>query len=281
MIKILCIEDEADIRLMLAEELEDEGYKVFVAENGREGLTSIQIVQPDIILCDINMPVMGGYDVLKELRTNHPKFADTPFIFLSAFADRKDIISGLELGADDYLTKPIDFEMLLVKVGTAVRQVTLMKNKKQKEHVKLYNALTGVGDEPEETEEAKPEKIVDDLTVGLIGRDDSEHSGVQAMLETLGYDVTRIISGQEGIDLIAKSEFGLALIGFYTGDMQANMVAKLALRGSGKSMPLIMIWPEEMPISPNEVVIQDFDGVLTMPCSQTDLNALILSKCGP
>ena len=136
MIKILCIEDEADIRLMLAEELEDEGYKVFVAENGREGLTSIQIVQPVIILCDINMPVMGGYDVLKELRTNHPKFADTPFIFLSAFADRKDIISGLELGADDYLTKPIDFEMLLVKVGTAVRQVTLMKNKKQKEHVK-------------------------------------------------------------------------------------------------------------------------------------------------
>ncbi|PCI39174.1 MAG: hypothetical protein COB46_09515 [Rhodospirillaceae bacterium] len=280
MIKILCIEDEADIRMMLAEELEDEGYKVFVAENGREGLTSIQTVKPDIILCDINMPVMGGYDVLKELRSKHPAFADTPFIFLSAFADRKDIISGLELGADDYLTKPIDFEMLLVKVGTAVRQVTLMKNKKQEEHVKLYNALTGAPEEPEETE-PEPEKIVDNLTVGLIGRDDTEHSGVQVMLETLGYDVKRIVSGQEGIDHIGKSEFGLALIGFYTGDMQANMVAKLALQESGKSIPLIMIWPEEMPISPNAVVIQDFDAVLTMPCSQTDLNALILSKCGP
>lgn len=279
MIKILCIEDEADIRMMLAEELEDEGYKVFVAENGRDGLVSIQTFKPDIILCDINMPVMGGYDVLKELRNNHPKFADTPFIFLSAFADRKDIISGLELGADDYLTKPIDFEMLLVKIGTAVRQVTLMKTKKQDEHVKLYNALTGVVEESEEPDEAKPEKIVDDLTVGLIGRDDSEHSGVQTMLETLGYNVKRIISGQEGIELIEKSEFGLALIGFYTGDMQANMVAKMALQKNGKPMPLIMIWPEEMPIAPNAVVIQDFDAVLSMPCSLTDLNALIMLKC--
>jgi len=115
--KILCIEDEEDIRSMLVEELEDEGYEVLEAENGELGLAMITSNCPDLILCDVNMPVMGGRELLVELRENHPKYNDVPFIFLSAFADNKDVISGLELGADDYLTKPVDLDILLAKVN--------------------------------------------------------------------------------------------------------------------------------------------------------------------
>lgn len=118
--KILCIEDEEDIRFMLVEELEDEGYEVLEAENGEIGLAMIRSNCPDLILCDVNMPVMGGRELLVQLRENHPEYNGIPFIFLSAFADNKDVVSGLELGADDYLTKPIDLDVLLAKVSDAL-----------------------------------------------------------------------------------------------------------------------------------------------------------------
>ena len=121
MVKILCIEDEGDIRQDIIEELTDEGYKCFEAVNGEEGLQAIYDHRPDLVLCDINMPKMDGRQLLAELRTNHPGLASIPFIFLTAYGNKEDVISGLELGADDYLTKPIDFELLLVKLRSSLR----------------------------------------------------------------------------------------------------------------------------------------------------------------
>jgi signal transduction histidine kinase len=127
--KILCIGDEPAIREIMVEELQDAGYETIEAGNGREGLQAITVHRPDLVLCDITMPEMNGYQVLTELREKHSQLASVPFVFLSALADRKDVVAGKRLGADDYLTKPIDFDILLATVDARLRQVKLLKER--------------------------------------------------------------------------------------------------------------------------------------------------------
>ena len=123
MTTILCIEDEAIHREDIAEVLEDAGYDVLQARDGREGLEMIRKHKPNLVLCDIIMPRMTGYELLKELREKHLLFPEMPFIFLSAVADREQVLAGLKEGAYAYLTKPIDFEMMLATVHASLRQI--------------------------------------------------------------------------------------------------------------------------------------------------------------
>jgi len=125
--KILCIEDQADIRDDIVEELEDAGYEVFQAADGQAGLEAVIEHKPDLVLSDISMPVMSGLEFLKELRNGHPELSELPVMFLSALANREDIITGKKLGADDYLTKPVDFELLLASVEARLLQVQRMR----------------------------------------------------------------------------------------------------------------------------------------------------------
>ncbi len=120
MTKILYVEDECDIRSEIVEELEDAGHKVAAAANGQEGLKLALTFRPDIIICDCLMPVMTGPEMLCRLRSQHEAFSQTPFVFLSAYADRTHKDSGLAAGADAYLTKPIDFEHLDAVVADLV-----------------------------------------------------------------------------------------------------------------------------------------------------------------
>lgn len=139
--KILCIEDEADIRQVVVEELTDEGYETIEAANGQLGLEAILRQKPDLVLCDVNMPVMDGHALLAELRSNYPEKADLPFIFLTALSDRQHILTGKKLGVDDYLTKPIDFELLIATVEARLKQVSRMTARKDEQMVKLYKSL--------------------------------------------------------------------------------------------------------------------------------------------
>ncbi|WP_316794505.1 response regulator [Pedobacter frigoris] len=104
---ILIIEDNTDIRESTAEILELAGYEVLQADNGKKGVEITNHTKPDLILCDIMMPELDGYGVLYLLSKN-PGTADIPFIFLTAKAERIDFRKGMEMGADDYLTKPFD-----------------------------------------------------------------------------------------------------------------------------------------------------------------------------
>lgn len=105
--KILVIEDNEDIREGTAEMLALAGYDVFTAKNGKIGVEQAINNVPDLILCDIMMPELDGYGVLYLLHKN-PKTANIPFIFITAKSERADMRKGMELGADDYLTKPFD-----------------------------------------------------------------------------------------------------------------------------------------------------------------------------
>jgi DNA-binding response OmpR family regulator len=121
--KILCIEDDEETSALLAEELVDRGFDVFVANDGQEGFSAILRWTPDLVLCDISMPVMSGFEVLKRLNEISPRFSQMPFVFLTAFADRETELKGRQLGADDYITKPIDFDILTAVIKARLTRV--------------------------------------------------------------------------------------------------------------------------------------------------------------
>ncbi len=114
---ILVIEDEAATLKNLVLMLEMEGYKPLSAANGRLGIAIAKREVPDVILCDVSMPEMDGYGVLEALRANE-KTVSIPFIFLTAKSDKKDLRTGMNLGADDYLTKPASAEDVLAAIRT-------------------------------------------------------------------------------------------------------------------------------------------------------------------
>jgi DNA-binding response OmpR family regulator len=110
--KILCIEDDRDTAALIAEELTDRGFEVVIAHEGHEGFISILKGIPDLVLCDVGLPQMSGFEVLERLNDLWPRLEKVPFVFLTALANRDDELRGWQLGADDYVTKPIDFDIL-------------------------------------------------------------------------------------------------------------------------------------------------------------------------
>lgn len=117
MTKILIIEDEPQMRRGLVTVLQMEGFETSSAENGRLGIEAARTAHPDLILCDVMMPELDGYGVLAELRAD-PAFATTPFLFLTAKGEKTDLRFGMNSGADDYLTKPVDVRDLLTAIET-------------------------------------------------------------------------------------------------------------------------------------------------------------------
>jgi DNA-binding NarL/FixJ family response regulator len=121
--KILCIEDDRETAALVVEELADRGFEAVAAHDGHEGFVAILKTMPDLVLCDVNMPIMSGFEVLERLVDIAPRFGRIPFIFLTAMTDRENELRGRRLGADDYVTKPIDFEMLYTIINARLAGV--------------------------------------------------------------------------------------------------------------------------------------------------------------
>jgi DNA-binding LytR/AlgR family response regulator len=124
--KILVIEDDPFIRENIYEVLELNKYKVFTASNGREGLSLAFEIEPDLIICDIMMPKMDGYEV-KEALTRNLKTKSIPFIFLTAKAEVKELRYGMALGADDYITKPFEISDLVKSIQIRFEKIEDIK----------------------------------------------------------------------------------------------------------------------------------------------------------
>lgn len=122
--RILVIDDEAKMRSQTAELLRLERYEVTEARNGREGVELARRTPPDLIVCDITMPEMNGHRVLEALRAD-PKTAAVPFIFLTGWGERDDVRAGMNLGADDYLVKPVDPAELFAAVSARLRRAEM------------------------------------------------------------------------------------------------------------------------------------------------------------
>ncbi|RMH69762.1 MAG: hybrid sensor histidine kinase/response regulator [Gemmatimonadetes bacterium] len=139
--KILLIEDEATIRENVATMLEVSGYEAIEADNGLDGWKRIQEDPPDLIICDIMMPGMSGYDVLSAVQAD-PVLAQIPFIFLTAKTDRNHWRRGIEMGADDYLMKPFSGKELIAAIEARFTKVDTFRSKKDGDLVwNLIHAL--------------------------------------------------------------------------------------------------------------------------------------------
>jgi DNA-binding response OmpR family regulator len=109
---VLCIDDDRETAGLIAEELVDRGFRISLAFDGEEGFQAIVAEEPDLVLVDITMPVLSGFDLLERLTAAAPRFSSMPFLYLTALSDRANELKGRQLGADDYITKPVDFEIL-------------------------------------------------------------------------------------------------------------------------------------------------------------------------
>jgi two-component system, OmpR family, alkaline phosphatase synthesis response regulator PhoP len=116
--KILIIDDKYSLRSMVRSYLDQEGFQVVDAANGREGLVAARQEKPDLIILDLMMPEMGGYDFIRVYK----KEADTPIIILTAKIEENDRILGLEMGADDYITKPFSMREMVARIHAVLRR---------------------------------------------------------------------------------------------------------------------------------------------------------------
>lgn len=118
--RILVVDDEPDLLLLLEEHLSQEGYQVITATTGMQAITIAREEHPELILLDVMMPGVSGFDVCNILQ-DFPETASIPIIFLTAVAETKRKVMGLNLGADDYITKPFDLHELGARVQAALR----------------------------------------------------------------------------------------------------------------------------------------------------------------
>lgn len=119
--KVLCIEDDPAIVELLVEVLEDEGFETIEAADGVEGIRKFA-ERPDIILCDVDMPHMNGFGVLSELRKSAGQLRNVPFLFITAYGSRESHLQARRLGCDDFLTKPLDFELVVEIIRNRLAQ---------------------------------------------------------------------------------------------------------------------------------------------------------------
>ncbi|WOD39643.1 response regulator [Nodosilinea sp. E11] len=141
MAKILVIEDEAGVRDSIVDILNAEDFIVDSAANGEEGLRQIHEFKPDMVICDVMMPVLDGFGVLQQIRQD-PGLATLPFVFLTAKAERIDFRSGMDLGANDYLTKPFTHDDLLRMIRTRLGASSAVQEKTQQQLSALRSSIS-------------------------------------------------------------------------------------------------------------------------------------------
>lgn len=139
---VLLIEDNKEVRENTAEILELAGFKVSTASDGKKGVEEVKKEKPDLIICDIMMPVLDGYGVLHLLSKNE-ETANIPFIFLTAKTERLEIRKGMDMGADDYITKPFEKTELLNAIESRLKKVESIKREYQKN---IEGLTTFIGD---------------------------------------------------------------------------------------------------------------------------------------
>lgn len=149
--KILIVEDDLDVAEMLNAYFRVQGYEVFTVNWGEDGVRSCQTVHPDIVILDIRLPDIDGYEVARRLRGDR-RTAEIPIIFLTEKRDREDRLQGFEIGADDYITKPFDIQELRLRVRNTLKRVS---------QGSLTNPVTGLPEGP----------LVDEKLMEALGRD--------------------------------------------------------------------------------------------------------------
>lgn len=251
--KIVVIEDEAQIRELIVEELEEHGYQVVEACNGQEGLDRILSDRPSLIVSDITMPVMDGITLFTKIRKEHPDYDGVPFLFLSALADRRHIIDAKKMGADDYLTKPIDFELLVATIETRLGEITRISAAYERQMVKLYRALTMAAPAAEKT-----------LPALLICAEWLELDDIRAAFQKLNIPLICQHFGSKLPEYLKETPPSVIVHSFATNDMSAKMVINKFGSLKGSATPSVLIVEDERLKIDNDLLAA-FDLSFEMP----------------
>jgi CheY-like chemotaxis protein len=161
MARILLVEDEADLRENIEIVLRHNGHEVTGAGDGRQALAAIAQAKPDILITDISMPVMDGVALVRTVRETMPGLADMPIILLTALGDKEHMIDGRGAGADEYLTKPIDYQILNAVINARLSRARQELDLKEKQFVRLFKELSANAsrNEPAEIVTAPPDPL--------------------------------------------------------------------------------------------------------------------------
>jgi DNA-binding NarL/FixJ family response regulator len=188
--KILVIEDEPEMRRNIAALLRYHEYQPIAAGNGREGIEAARREKPDLILCDVMMPELDGPGVLQALQTD-ALLARTPFIFLTAKGEKDDLRSGMNLGADDYLTKPVANADLVRAIEARLRRSQQQANREFKPDFSSFEPLLKLGLTPRAAEALlwlAQGKTNSDIATILGITESTVKKHVQEMFEKLGVE---------------------------------------------------------------------------------------------
>lgn len=188
--KILIIEDEPEMRRNITALLRFHDYEPLAAENGRAGVETARRTKPDLILCDVMMPEMDGYGVLETLQTD-ASLSVIPFIFLTAKGEKDDLRSGMNLGADDYLTKPVAHADLLRAIETRLRRSEQQAKREFKPDFSSSAPLVSLGLTPRAAEALlwlAQGKTNSDIAAILGITESTVKKHVQEMFEKLGVE---------------------------------------------------------------------------------------------
>ncbi|MEQ8383259.1 MAG: EAL domain-containing protein [Coleofasciculus sp. A1-SPW-01] len=223
--KILVIEDEELVRENILELLDAEGLAGIGATNGYKGIDLAKVEKPDLIICDVMMPGLDGYSVLKTLR-QETTFATTPFIFLTAKAAKADFRQGMELGADDYLTKPFTRAELLGAIATRFKKQQqyrseLEQAKDQLDYLMYHDSLTNLPNQLSLREQFKQIKSTHSqqlMTVMCVGldrfnqiNDDLGHSVGDRLLQAVAQRLVNGVTSEDYVARLGSGQFAIIL----------------------------------------------------------------------
>jgi DNA-binding NarL/FixJ family response regulator len=203
--KILIIEDEPEMRRNITALLRYHGYEAIPAENGRAGLAAAREAKPDLILCDVMMPQLDGYGVLQSLHTD-AILARIPFIFLTAKGEKDDLRSGMNLGADDYLTKPVANADLMQAIETRLRRSEQQTHREFKPNFSSAEPLMGLGLTPRAAEALlwlAQGKTNSDIATILGITESTVKKYVQEMFDKLGVE-TRGAAAVRALEVLSS-----------------------------------------------------------------------------
>jgi two-component system, OmpR family, KDP operon response regulator KdpE len=203
--RVLAVDDEQGILVYVGANLRQQGYEVLTAHDGQEALETAALKQPDLVILDLAMPVMDGFEALRRLR----EWTQVPVIVLSAHADQADKVRALDLGADDYLTKPFGVEELLARVRVAFRRVDTYAAPPGGPVVRL-GGITGIGGGSGEGQ-ASGVTIAIDLARRIVTRDGQEIHLTRTEYDLLAYLATnldRVVGQRELLQRVWGPEYG-------------------------------------------------------------------------
>jgi DNA-binding NarL/FixJ family response regulator len=204
--KILVIEDEPEMRRNITALLRYKDYEPIAAENGRLGVEMARREMPDLILCDVMMPELDGYEVLRALRAD-AKLTLIPFIFLTAKGEKDDLRSGMNLGADDYLTKPVGNDDLVHAIEARLHRSAQQATREFKPDFSSVGPLLKLGLTPRATETLlwlAQGKTNSDIATILGITESTIKKYVQEIFEKLGVE-TRSAATVRALELLSSS----------------------------------------------------------------------------